>query len=386
MIWEIAKREIVTRVRTRAFQILTAILLIGVLAGSIAAGVLTGSSDEPTEVTIGLSGDGVAFAEALSVATEDLEPTVVETDDGETLLADGEIDVLFTGDELVWDGFPSASTDLFIRFTVQQAEFGESVAELGLSDAELTTLFGQTPIEERLLDGEDDEQFIRIAAAGVSTFAMFFFLQIWGAFVMMGVVEEKSSRIVEVLLSHITPRTLLTGKILGFGVLAFGQLLIIIIGLTVGLLLVQDIEIPSGVWASVPVLVITFVLGFAFYAAAFAALGSTVSRQEDAQSAQLPALMPLIFAYIIATSSFTSPDSIVILIASFVPFTSPIVLPFRVALSDPPLWQVGLSLLILAASAPLMLNLAGKIYKTTLLRVGTRIPLKEAFSNRNLAD
>ena len=386
MIWQIAKREILTRVRTRAFQVLTVILLIGVVAGSIAAGVLTGMDDEASEVTIGLSGAGIAFADALSVGTDNIEPTVLETDDGETLLEDGEIDVLFTGDELVWDGFPSGGTDLFIRTTVQQAEFGESVAELGLSNAELATLFDQTPIEERLLDGEDDEQFIRIAAAGVSTVAMFFFLQIWGAFVMMGVIEEKSSRIVEVLLSHITPRTLLTGKILGFGVLAFGQLLIIIFGLAIGLFLVQDVEIPSGVWASLPVLVITFVLGFAFYAAGFAALGSTVSRQEDAQSAQLPAMLPLFFAYIVATSSFTNPDSLLILISSYVPFTSPIVLPFRVALSDPPFWQVGLSLLILAASAPLMLNFAGKIYKTTLLRVGTRIPLKEAFRNRNLVD
>ena len=117
----------------------------------------------------------------------------------------------------------------------------------------------------------------------------------------------------------------------------------------------------------------------------YAALGSTVSRQEDAQTAQLPAMLPLIIGYGIAGSSVANPDSIVVTLASFIPLTSPVVLPFRVALAEPPLWEIILSLALLAISAPLMLQLAGKIYRSTLLNIGARIPITKAFQNRNAA-
>ncbi len=383
MVWTIAKREITTRVRSTAFQVITGILLVGVVASAILISTLTGGDDEAQEVNIGVSGSGTAYSQALSVETDQLAPTVIEVDDGETMLDEGEIDVWFTGEELVWDGFVSSSVDLFIRTTVQQADFGSRAGELGLDRADLSTLFADVPIEERLLTGDDNEQNVRMAAAFASTIATFMMLQVWGSFLMMGVIEEKSSKVVEVLLSHVSARTLLMGKVLGLGVLAFCQLMVIVAGLVAGLLAVQDIEIPSEVWSSVPFLVITFILGYGFYSATFAAVGSTVSRQEDAQTAQLPAMIPLIIGYGIAMSSLTVPDSIAVTIASYIPFTSPVVLPFRVALTNPPLWQVGLSLLILAASVPLMLRLAGQIYMSTLLATGSRVPLLKAFSNRN---
>ena len=197
-------------------------------------------------MTIGVTGDGESFTEVLSIANEDFNPTVIATgSNGEQLLDDGEIDVLFNGTELLWENFPAAGLDLFIRSTVQQANFGERAAALGLSPADLGTLFAEAPIEERLLDGDSDERAIAGAAAAVSTVATFLILQVWGSFLMIGVVEEKSSRVVEVLLSHVTARTLLTGKILGLGVLAFVQMAIVIIGLVAGLLAVGDIEIPS---------------------------------------------------------------------------------------------------------------------------------------------
>ena len=385
MIWQIAKREILTRIRTRAFQVTTGIMLVGVVASSIAIATLTGGDDEAQEVTIGVVDAGVQFTDALSVGTPDLSPTVIEVTNGEEMIEDGDIDVLFTGDELVWESLADAEIDLYIRSTVQQQAFSERASDLGLGNEALASLFAEVPVDERFVAGEDDEQFLRIGAALVSTLATFFFLQVWGGFLMMGVVEEKSSRVVEVLLSHIKPSKLLTGKIIGLGSLALGQLLIIVAGLVVGLLVVQDIEIPSGVWGSVPLLLITFILGYAFYAAMYAALGSTVSRQEDAQTAQLPAMLPLIIGYGIAASSVANPDSIVVTLASFIPLTSPVVLPFRVALAEPPLWEIILSLALLAISAPLMLQLAGKIYRSTLLNIGARIPITMAFQNRNAA-
>lgn len=383
MTWMIAKREITTRIRTRAFQVTTAILLLGVIGAAVAISIFTGTEDEAEEVTIGVTGDGVAFIEALRVSTDEFEPTVIETTTGETDLDDGEIDVLFTGDELVWDSFASPSLDLFIRSNVQQAAFGERAGSLDLGGPELATLFAEVPIDERILGGDGDEMGVRVAAAMASTIATFIILQVWGSFLMMGVIEEKSSRVVEILLSQISARQLLLGKVIGLGILAFSQLVIVVLGLVVGLLLVDGIEIPDGVWSSVPLLLVTFILGYGFYASTFAAVGSTVSRQEDASTAQLPAMLPLFIGYGIAVTSITVPDSIVVTVASFIPFTSPVVLPFRVALVNPPLWQVGISLAILAVSMPLMLSLAGQIYQSTLLNVGARVPLRKAFANRH---
>lgn len=386
MIWLIARREIVTRARTKPFQILTALMFVGVIVVAVLISVFSGDGDGVEEVTIGVEGAGVDYEEVLAVGSATLDAEiVVTTGDGRTLLDDGELDVLFDGSTVIWEGFPDSTLDTYVRSTIQQTEFARRASELGLSDSDLGTLFSEIEIGEERLDGDDDEVGVRIAAAMVSTIATFVMLQVWGSFLMMGVVEEKASRVVEILLSHISPRTLLTGKIIGLGVLAFIQLSIVVLGLALGLSLVRDIEIPDGVWTLVPLLLVTFLLGYAFYAALFAAVGSTVSRQEDAQTAQLPAIMPMMVGYAIALGSISNPDTLLVKIASYVPFTSPVVLPFRVAMSNPPWWQVGVALLILAISVPIMLRVAGAIYRTALLRTGTRIPLIEAFRNRSQA-
>ncbi|MFT7476361.1 MAG: ABC-2 type transport system permease protein [Verrucomicrobiales bacterium] len=383
MIWTIARREVVTRARTKPFQILTAIMFIGVLLAAVLISVLTGAEDGAQGVIIGLEGDGATYADALSVATEDIDPLVVMTTNGPAQIDDGTIDVLFDGTTLTWKNFARNDLDTFVRSSVQQVEFANRATELDLSAVELTGLFNEVEIDETLLDGDRGEQGVRIIAALVSTIGTFMMLQLWGAFLMMGVIEEKSSRVVEVLLSHVSPRTLLTGKILGLGILALAQLLIVVFGLGLGLAMVQDIEIPDGVWSSIPLLLVTFLLGYAFYASLFAAVGSTVSRQEDAQTAQLPAMLPLLLGYGIAMTSISNPDSTLVAFASYVPFTSPVVLPFRVAMANPPWWEIALALAVLAISVPLMLRVAGAIYRTSLLQVGTRIPLMEAFRNRS---
>lgn len=381
MIWTIAKRELITRLRTKAFRISTAVLVLGVVAAGIGVSVFFNSEDEAEEVTIGLSSSVEALAPAF-IANDQFDPTIEVTDDPDELIGNGDIDVWFDGEALTWDQFPEPSLDLYVRTTVQQAEFARRAGELSLGPAELGALFSEVPIDEVFLEGDTDEQGIRIATAMASTLGMFFVLQIWGSLLTMGVVEEKSSRVVEVLLSHVSARTLLTGKIFGLGLLALLQMALLIGGIVLGLSLVDGIEVPDGVWRAVPVLLVMFIFGFAFYAAIYAAVGSTVSRQEDAQTAQLPAMLPLFVGYIIAASSVLNGDSPAVTIASFVPFTSPIVMPFRIALVNPPLWQVGLSVLILAVCVPLVLGLAGKIYETSLLKVGSRIPFLEAIRNR----
>ncbi len=382
MIWTIAKREIITRGRSKGFLILTGLLFVGVLAVALIQ-LFLNSTDEPREVTIGITASAGHFADALAVGNDDLAPDV-QTVAGDTALVDDEtIDVLFDGETLTWKGLPDYTLDSYIRDTAQQVRFGQRAEDLGLDSVQLGELFAPADIEEVRLDGGDDEFGVRIAAAGVAGLATFMLLQIWGSFLMMGVIEEKSSKVVEILLSHVRPSTLLAGKVLGLGVLAIFQMLIFVLGLLVGLLLVQNINIPGSVWATVPLSLVTFLLGFAFYATAFAAVGSTVSRQEDATSAQLPVMFPLLTGYFIAAASISNPDNLAVTIGSFIPFTAPVLLPFRNAMVDVPPWQIALSLVILALSSVVMLRFAGWIYRYSLLRSGTRVTWTEAWKNRH---
>lgn len=381
MIWTIALRELVVRGRSKGFLIVTGIMFLAVIGVAVVMSFL-GGGDEAREVTIGLLGDAAAYEGPLSVGDEDLDPTVEIGDFAAADLEDGTIDVLFDGTSLTWADSPDNTLDAYIRSVAQQSAFGERADDLGLGSAEINTLFEPLEIEETRLDGGDDENGVRFAAAAVAGFANFILIQVWGAFMMMGVTEEKSSKVIEVLLSHVRPATLLAGKVLGLGILAVGQMLIFVVGLVVGLALVQDIDIPAGVWGTVPLLLLTFLLGFGFYSTAFAAVGAMVSRQEDAQTAQLPAVLPLLIGYFIAATSFAAPDNPAVTIGSFVPFTSPVLLPFRVALTDVPLWQILLSLAILAVSIVGMLQLAGRIYRYSLLRSGSRVTWTEAWRNR----
>lgn len=394
MIWTIAKRELSTRAMSKGYLIITGLMFVGVIAVGILSSFF-GGDDSAREVTIGVDSayaatdTGAATVQLLGTGNDELDPTIVTiasaTDAIEQVEAD-DIDVFFDGVTLTWKGLPDNQIDGWVRDGVQRTGFQQNATDLGLTSDQLGTLFAQQDVDEVRLDGGDDEFGLRLAIAAASAMATFILLQTWGAFMMMGVVEEKSSKVIEVLLSHVRPQTLLTGKMLGLGILALVQMLILVLGIVVGLMLTRDIDIPPGVWRVVPLVIPTFLLSFAFYASAFGAVGSMVSRQEDAQSAQLPAMLPLFVGYIIAAASFGNPDNPAAVIGSFVPFTSPVLLPLRSALSDLPLWQALLSLAILAVSTLLMLRGAGSIYRYSLLRSGTRVTWGDALRNRAAAE
>ncbi len=394
MIWTIAQRELVTRLRSRALQAITGAMLLGIIALVVALSFFN-PSDDVEEVTVGVTGAGADLVAALEVGDDRLDVATVPielsgtTGPGgadeavETALTDGVVDAVFDGESLIWEGEPNRRLDGYVRDTVQQEAVAARAAERGLTGDDLARVFAPVEVDEIRLDGGDDQQEIRLIAAGASAFATFMLLQIWGSFLMMGVIEEKSSKVVEILLSHVRPSTLLAGKVLGLGILAVGQMLIVVAAMIIGFTLVRDVDIPSAVWGTIPLFVVTFLVGFAFYAVAFATVGSMVSRQEDAQSAQIPAMLPLLSGYFIAAFSLTSPGNPAVTIGSFVPFTSPVLLPFRTATTDMPLWQIALALVILAVSSVVMLQLAGQIYRYSILRSGSRVSFIEAWRNRS---
>ncbi len=199
----------------------------------------------------------------------------------------------------------------------------------------------------------------------------------YGYFIAMGIVAEKASRVIEVLLSAVTPNEILTGKVAGLGLLSLAQFgLLAIVGFIAAS--VAGVDLPSGGAEAIILAVVFSLLGFLLYACAYAVTGSLVSRQEDLQSSSMPLTLVLVAAYILTQSALASPHGTLLTALSIIPVTAPIAMPARVALVDVPIWEIVLAAALTLVTALLVLRLAAAIYRATVLRMGQRVPLREA--------
>jgi ABC-2 type transport system permease protein len=200
-----------------------------------------------------------------------------------------------------------------------------------------------------------------------------------GYFVAMGVVEEKSSRVVELILSTLRPRHLLAGKILGLGLLGFGQLLLIaIVGLGLGAA-GGALEIDGDVLVAAALALAWFVVGYAFYAAAFACAASLVSRQEDLQSVISPLSMVLMVGFFVSFAVLSDPDGTLATVVSFIPPFAPMTMPPRIALGEASTIEIVGALAVTIGATLLLIPLAARIYRGGVLRMGGAIKLRDAW-------
>lgn len=232
----------------------------------------------------------------------------------------------------------------------------------------------------------------------VAGFLIYFILLIYGSQVMMGVMEEKTNRIAEVMVSSVKPFQLMLGKIVGIALVALTQFLLWVAFIFIIYNVTKTAAAASAdmnqmvggvqqVFTSVnmPLLLVLFAFyflgGFFFYASIYAAIGSAVNEDmREAQSLSFPVTMLIIFAIFILTIAMKDPTSSVAVWGSIVPFTSPIVMMARVAYGVPgtvPYWQLFLSIILLIASFLLMVWFSGKIYRTGILMYGKKPSWKE---------
>jgi ABC-2 type transport system permease protein len=192
------------------------------------------------------------------------------------------------------------------------------------------------------------------------------------------VVEEKSSRVVEVLLATLKPWQLLAGKILGLGVLGLLQIAVITVVGAAGALLSGVVDVAGAVLTTVVSVLGWFVLGYAFYASVFATAASLVSRQEDLGAVLTPTTLLLVAAFVIAIQAASDPTSGLATVTSFVPGLSPLVMPVRTAAGEAAWWEVLLSALVMLAAIALVVRLGGRVYAGAVLRTGGRTRIREA--------
>jgi ABC-2 type transport system permease protein len=286
-------------------------------------------------------------------------------------------DVLVQPEQLVWPGEIEAELSFVIRSTLAELDAFERGADLGLDPGEVEELLTPAPVGERVVDDPDAPADLGAGVGFLAAVLTFIGIQSYGSLVVLGVVEEKSSRVVEVLLSHVRATDLLAGKVLGVAALAIVQLLVVLAGALAALVATDAVDVSGSTVAAIPLVAVTFVGGFWFYALLFALAGSLVSRQEDAQQIMLPIMVPLFAGYILGFVAAETPGSLLARTASIVPFTSPFVLPIRVASGDAAVWEIAAAVGLLAAASWFVWGLAGRVYEFTLLRTGSRIPVRD---------
>lgn len=378
----VASREMRERGRDRSFVIGMLVTLAIVMAAAILPSLVGGGPDTATVGVVSAADRAVAETAARQAPQAGAKLTIREFPDraaAERAVRGGDVRVALAGDELLVRDDPSGTAVQLMQGASSRARAADALASAGAKPATVTEVLDQRPLPVRSLDPAADERASREALAFVGLLLLFVSTLGFAVTVAFGVVEEKSSRVVEVLLAAVRPRDLLGGKVLGLGALGLGQIVVIAVPGILTATMLGTLDLPAS---SSPGFLLTlavwFVLGFGIYAAAFASAGALVSRQEDLQTVITPISLLMQGAFALGFVASHSPDGIVAQVATFVPITAPMVAPTRYARGGLPLWEHLLAVAATAVGAVLLVALAARIYERTILRTGARVRWRDA--------
>ncbi|MGN6330189.1 MAG: ABC transporter permease [Motilibacteraceae bacterium] len=381
----VAGRELRSRLRDRSFLISTGITLLIVVAVAVV----------PAALGLGQTKFAVAFAPAaapLAVPSEQLahqlDVTLRVKDapaDPEQAVRSGDLDAYVTGDRIVVHKELDPQLGTILQTAARQAATQRQLAADGLSTAQIAALAQLPTPAVDALQPKDPKADTRRGIATVGAFVLYGQLLGYGFWVALGVVEEKSSRVVEVLLATVRPRALLTGKVLGVGALGLVQLLgVAVVGLVAGYAS-GAIDLTTDAIYPVALVLAWFVLGYAFYACAFAAAAARVSRQEDLNSVTTPMTMLVLVSFLATFYVSSSPDSLGARVLAVVPPFSALVNPVRIAGGDAAWWELPLAVLLMLAAVVGLVVVGARLYEGAVLRMGGTVSLRDAWRGRREA-
>ncbi|NAZ80464.1 ABC transporter permease [Kineococcus sp. R8] len=382
--WIVAQREIAERLRDKGFVFSTVFLLVVVLAATFLPGLLSGGTDRYAVAVTAETAPLVATAQPAEQDVEVTLRTVADAPAAEALVRSGDVDAAVlpgAGGRLQVVGessVPGGLTEVLdARATSAQVLAGFSA--LGVDGADAARVLGTPPPAQRLLDPDAVDP-TTVTLLGLAFSVLFFqIVLIFGYAIAQSVVQEKQTRVIELLVTTVPVRQLLIGKILGNGLLALAQLALLVLAGFAGLFIAQRDLLAS--LPSVPVaalwFVVFFVLGFAMLSCLWAAAGAMASRLEDLQSTATPVQMLVMLPFF--ASFFANDPGTVQTVLSYVPLSSPMVMPRRVLAGDVALWEPLLSLLVIAATALVLVAVARRLYENSLLQTSRSLSLRAAW-------
>ncbi|MEJ7703804.1 MAG: ABC transporter permease [Geodermatophilaceae bacterium] len=380
----VARREVSAKLRDKGFLLSTAFIIVAILASVLLPAVFGGDDDAFDVGIVGIVSSSALEpaiqAQATALGTDISLRSYEDAAAARAAVDDEEVDAALDGDQVIVVDTLEPVLDQVLNQAAASVAAEGRLAEAGIDAGEVAAAFDVPPLTVVPLEADAERNAQRQVIAFIGVIVLYSLLILIGQYVAMGVVEEKSSRVVELLLSTIKPWQLLAGKVIGLGLLGLAQL--VLIGVTgLGSELYFDVlAVPGDAIGTLVQVVGWFLLGYGFYAAIFAAGAALVSRQEDLQSVLLPTIAVLVAAFFVAIQAVQAPDGSLAVITSFVPGLSPLVMPVRMAAGGVPWWHVVASVLLMIAAIVAMVRLGGRIYAGALLRSGGKVKIKEALA------
>ena len=386
-------REMRERSRSGAFIVSLVMVLLFVAAGLVLP-IIFATKDVHYEVGVVGEGNQPMIEAALALANyegSEVETTIevvpFDSEAAAERAADtDEVDgVLMDGSELVVRGADGDAGSDLERLLQRGARSVQIESLVASGENEVVRILTSAPLGVRSLSGADPEENTeRTVIAFGGLMLMYMAVLLYGSLTLTGVTEEKTNRVVEVLLAAFEPWQLLTGKIVGIGLLGLTQFVGTAVVALVGVQVTGVFDLPEFPIDSMLILVLWFILGYSLYAVAFGAAGALVSRPEDAQSLVAPISLIAVAGFFIAIQALQDPTSNMALVTTFIPPIAPFVVPVRFAFQAIPLWELAVSVAVMTITLVVMVRLAGRVYLGGLLRFGSKVGIREAFRSAEL--
>lgn len=381
----VARREMNERLRAKSFWISSVLLVVAAVAGVVVPAVLSRPPAPETVAVVGRAPSSARALVALASATSGV-PARTErfatVTRAEHALATGAVACLVVGDQEV---VVRQSTRLSARQETLAGSLGRLLslerldAELPAADrALLEHAPASVPVRTLPTSGRTapSDPFAALAAA----IGVYVLISTYGFRIAGGVAEEKGARVVEVLLAAVRPVELLSGKVLGLGLVALGQVVLIAAGALAASLATGGALLHNASPAVFAVAAGWFVVGYAFYCTAYAAAGASVGRQQDVYNLTLPVQLPLLLAYVLAFTAIVSGPGTVERVLAWLPPTAPISMTVLYGTGHAGVASVLGSMALCLVATVAMARLASRVYAGAILRNGQRVPLRRALA------
>lgn len=383
--WLVARRELRERGRSRAFLASVVLMIVAVVGFIVLPSVVDnpgGTKDVGVVGSVPAPLPAIIQGQSETVGNDARIHHYDSVGAGEQALREGDVDVLVVdGDQLEWRRQADAQLKAIVTGAIQLAALQERATAAGIGSEELAALMSPVPVENIELGhvagrSADDE-----TAAFIMTVLLFMSITTFGVMVLSGVVEEKSSRVVEVLLARTSPRTLLAGKIAGIGLLGLAQITATAVAALIAVAAVGNVDLPAVRGAVLVWAVVWFVLGYALYATLFGAFGSLASRPEDSQSVAGPISVLLILVYFVSFAAIGSPETTWARLVAWFPASAPIAMPTRIAMGAASWWEPLVAVVLTCGAIAGLVMLGGRVYAGAILHSGPTLKLRDAWQH-----